>query len=216
MLEARTQASVALFKLGAHSATLKPEFGGPEKFKVLLRKRGRTQGLYRFWLVRAPCVAGQSSPASQRSPDCHHTLASTTGRPRLSRPLPPAFRPQHQPLSGMRAAPARPPELADVIATQRTRHQAPRIRCLSLFGEGPGARPTAAPSHRAGLILFWDWRATAYLTHAYQNEYHSHTRREREFSPRVHVPSCIVLRKRRASAPGAWAPKARSPSSASP
>ena len=28
------------FKLGAHSATLRPEFGGPEKFKVLLRKRG--------------------------------------------------------------------------------------------------------------------------------------------------------------------------------
>ena len=122
-----------------------------------------------------------------RSPDCHRTLASTTDRPRLSPPpLPPAFRPQHQPLSGLRAAPARPPELADVIATQCTRHQAPRIRCLSLFGEGPGARPTAAPSHRAGLILFWDWRATAYLTHAYQNEYHSHTRREREFSPRVH------------------------------
>ena len=29
VLEARTQASVALFKLGAHSATLRPEFGGP-------------------------------------------------------------------------------------------------------------------------------------------------------------------------------------------
>ena len=29
LLEARTQASVALFKLGAHSATLRPEFGGP-------------------------------------------------------------------------------------------------------------------------------------------------------------------------------------------
>ena len=38
MLAARTQASVAVFKLGAHSATLRPEFGGPEKFKVLLRK----------------------------------------------------------------------------------------------------------------------------------------------------------------------------------
>ena len=109
----------------------------------------RTWGVYRSWLTRSPRVAGQSSPASQRSPDCHRTLASTTDRPRLSPPpLPPAFRPQHQPLSGLRAAPARPPELADVIATQCTRHQAPRIRCLSLFGEGPGARPTAAPSHR--------------------------------------------------------------------
>ena len=66
-----------------------------------------------------------------RPPDCHRTLASTTDRPRLSPPpLPPAFRPQHQPLSGLRAAPARPPELADVIATQCTRHQAPRIRCM--------------------------------------------------------------------------------------
>ena len=31
LLEARTQASVALFKLGAHSATLRLEFGGPPK-----------------------------------------------------------------------------------------------------------------------------------------------------------------------------------------
>ena len=31
LLEARTQASVALFKLGAHSATLRPEFGGQPK-----------------------------------------------------------------------------------------------------------------------------------------------------------------------------------------
>ena len=44
MLEARTQASVAVFKLGAHSATLRPEFGGPEKFKVLLRKRVGSRG----------------------------------------------------------------------------------------------------------------------------------------------------------------------------
>ena len=29
LLEARTQASVAFFKLGSHSATLRPEFGGP-------------------------------------------------------------------------------------------------------------------------------------------------------------------------------------------
>ena len=29
LLEARTQASVAFFKLGAHSAALRPEFGGP-------------------------------------------------------------------------------------------------------------------------------------------------------------------------------------------
>ena len=47
MLEARTQASVALFKLGAHSATLRPEFGGPEKFKVLLRKRVGSAGAAR-------------------------------------------------------------------------------------------------------------------------------------------------------------------------
>ena len=35
LLEARTQASVAFFKLGAHSATLRPEFGEREIFFVL-------------------------------------------------------------------------------------------------------------------------------------------------------------------------------------
>ena len=44
LLEARTQASVAFFKLGPHSATLRPEFGGPEKSKVLLRKRVGSRG----------------------------------------------------------------------------------------------------------------------------------------------------------------------------
>ena len=40
MLEARTQASVAFFKLGAHSAALRPDFLRAMKLKVLLRKRG--------------------------------------------------------------------------------------------------------------------------------------------------------------------------------
>ena len=42
MLEARTQASVALFKLGAHSATAyaPTRIWRAMKFKVLLRKRG--------------------------------------------------------------------------------------------------------------------------------------------------------------------------------
>ena len=40
LLEARTQAqaSVALFKLGAHSATLRPEFGGPESVRCCCAK----------------------------------------------------------------------------------------------------------------------------------------------------------------------------------
>ena len=38
LLEARTQASVALFKLGAHSATLRPEFGGPESLRCCCAK----------------------------------------------------------------------------------------------------------------------------------------------------------------------------------
>ena len=38
MLEARTQASVALFKLGAHSATLRPEFGGPKSLRCCCAK----------------------------------------------------------------------------------------------------------------------------------------------------------------------------------
>ena len=38
LLEARTQASVALFKLGAHSATLRPEFGGPKSLRCCCAK----------------------------------------------------------------------------------------------------------------------------------------------------------------------------------
>ena len=37
-MEARTQASVALFKLGAHSATLRPEFGGPKSLRCCCAK----------------------------------------------------------------------------------------------------------------------------------------------------------------------------------
>ena len=38
LLEARTQASVALFKLGAHSATLRSEFGGPKSLRCCCAK----------------------------------------------------------------------------------------------------------------------------------------------------------------------------------
>merc|ERR1712185_417630 len=38
LLAARTQASVALFKLGAHSATLRPEFGGPKSLRCCCAK----------------------------------------------------------------------------------------------------------------------------------------------------------------------------------
>ena len=38
LLEARTQASVAFFKLGAHSATLRPEFGGPKSLRCCCAK----------------------------------------------------------------------------------------------------------------------------------------------------------------------------------
>ena len=45
LLEARTQASVALFKLGAHCLRYAPtRIWRAYKFKVLLHKRGRTQG----------------------------------------------------------------------------------------------------------------------------------------------------------------------------
>ena len=50
MLEARTQASVALFKLGAHSATLRPEFGGPKSLRCCCAK-GAGRGRARHYTV---------------------------------------------------------------------------------------------------------------------------------------------------------------------
>ena len=67
LLEARTQASVALFKLGAHSATLRPEFGGPESLRcccakgvghraqlMLRARRGDRENNHPVPLLRAP------------------------------------------------------------------------------------------------------------------------------------------------------------------
>ena len=66
MLEARTQASVALFKLGAHSATptLRPEFGGPKSLRCCCAKgcvshdhASTSQSLSRFFAsFRLPCA----------------------------------------------------------------------------------------------------------------------------------------------------------------
>ena len=44
LLQARTQASVALFKLGAHSATLRPEFGGPKSLRCVAAQKGSDTG----------------------------------------------------------------------------------------------------------------------------------------------------------------------------
>ena len=65
--EARTQASVALFKLGAHSATLRPEFGGPKSLwcccakgvghraQLMLRaRRGDRENNHPVPLLRTP------------------------------------------------------------------------------------------------------------------------------------------------------------------
>ena len=65
-MEARTQASVALFKLGAHSATLRPEFGGPEKFKVLLRKRGNRGRVIASARVEPLCAVLTHTPRQPR------------------------------------------------------------------------------------------------------------------------------------------------------
>ena len=88
-------------------------------------------------------MARQSSPASQRSPDRQGALASTTGRPRLTLPpLPHSTQPADPSISLSTAcaphqrAPTSPP-------SARVTPQAPRTRCLPLFGEGSGARPTA-------------------------------------------------------------------------
>ena len=67
LLEARTQASVALFKLGAHSATLRPEFGGPKSLRcccakgvghraqlMLRARRGARENDYPVPLLRTP------------------------------------------------------------------------------------------------------------------------------------------------------------------
>ena len=57
MLEARTQASVAFFKLGAHSATTR--IWRAMKFKVLLRKRGGARA------ARAAAGAERSGAANK-------------------------------------------------------------------------------------------------------------------------------------------------------
>ena len=79
LLEARTQASVALFKLGAHSATLRPEFGGPKSLRcccakgvghraqlMLRARRGARENDYPVPLLR--------TPTPQSSLSCPHSL----------------------------------------------------------------------------------------------------------------------------------------------
>ena len=76
LLEARTQASVALFKLGAHSATLRPEFGGPKSLRcccakgvghraqlMLRARRGDGKNNHPVPLLRTPTPQSSLSPA---------------------------------------------------------------------------------------------------------------------------------------------------------
>ena len=103
MLEARTQASVALFKLGAHSATLRPEFGGPKSLRcccakgvghraqlMLRARRGARENDYPVPLLRTPtpqklslsCPHSEHRGGSQLpslSTNCH-----VAGRERIS------------------------------------------------------------------------------------------------------------------------------------
>ena len=85
LLEARTQASVALFKLGAHSATLRPEFGGPKSLRcccakgvghraqlMLRARRGARENDYPVPLLRTP------TPQSSLSPVLTHSRGVTT------------------------------------------------------------------------------------------------------------------------------------------
>ena len=92
MLEARTQASVALFKLGAHSATLRPEFGGPESLRcccakgvghraqlMLRARRGDRENNHPVPLLRTPtpqklslsCPHSGGSSLPSPSTSCH-------------------------------------------------------------------------------------------------------------------------------------------------
>ena len=85
LLDARTQASVALFKLGAHSATLRPEFGGPKSLRcccakgvghraqlMLRARRGARENDYPVPLLRTP------TPQSSLSPVLTHSRGVTT------------------------------------------------------------------------------------------------------------------------------------------
>ena len=87
LLEARTQASVALFKLGAHSATLRPEFGGPESLRcccakgvghraqlMLRARRGDGKNNHPVPLLRTPTPQSSLSPAP-------HTQGAVTRLP---------------------------------------------------------------------------------------------------------------------------------------
>ena len=99
LLEARTQASVALFKLGAHSATLRPEFGGPKSLRcccakgvghraqlMLRARRGARENDYPVPLLRTPTPQklSLSCPHSEhnyRVPRLAATLPTESGSP---------------------------------------------------------------------------------------------------------------------------------------
>ncbi len=106
----------------------------------------------------APVLAScQGAVGGWSEQSCLPTLARPPRRPRMTHRLPgspqthpaaspaqyTACRPQHQPLNGLRAAPARAH-----VAAQRTRHPSPQNSLPAAISEGSGARPTAAPSHR--------------------------------------------------------------------
>ena len=94
LLEARTQASVALFKLGAHSATLRPEFGGPKSLRcccakgvghraqlMLRARRGARENDYPVPLLRTPTP-------QKLSLSCPHSGGHNYRVPRLAATLP--------------------------------------------------------------------------------------------------------------------------------
>ena len=91
LLEARTQASVALFKLGAHSATLRPEFGGPKSLRcccakgvghraqlMLRARRGDRENNHPVPLLRTP------TPQNALSLSCPHSGGSQLPSPSTS------------------------------------------------------------------------------------------------------------------------------------
>mmetsp|Transcript_15271 Transcript_15271/g.49146 ORF Transcript_15271/g.49146 Transcript_15271/m.49146 type:complete len:225 (-) Transcript_15271:136-810(-) len=101
-----------------------------------------------------PVLAHQVAVRGSSEQSCLPTLARPPRRPRIDYRSPQthpaaspaqytACRPQHQPLNGLRAAPARAH-----VAAQRTRHPSPQNSLPAAISEGSGARPTAAPSHR--------------------------------------------------------------------
>ena len=102
LLEARTQASVALFKLGAHSATLRPEFGGPKSLRcccakgvghraqlMLRARRGARENDYPVPLLRTPtpqklslsCLLTQEGGHNYRVSRLAATLPTESGSP---------------------------------------------------------------------------------------------------------------------------------------